>query len=62
MLILRTVGLLIFLAILFCLAMGLIGGQRAYYRWAWRLARYALIVALVFFGLLVVERLLVPFI
>lgn len=62
MLILRTVGLLIFLAILFCLAMGLIGGRREYYRWAWRLARYALALALVFFGLLVVERLLVPFI
>ena len=29
---------------------------------AWRLFRYALIIALVFFALLIVERVLVPFV
>lgn len=60
MLLLRLVGILLAIGILGCVAAWLLTGRNAYRRLAWKLARFGLIVVLVFVGLLFVERALTP--
>lgn len=60
MLILRLLAVLSLLGIGGALLLWLVTGQAQYRRWAWLLARIALVVAFVFFGLLVLERVLAP--
>jgi hypothetical protein len=45
------------LAIGVCVGGYLVGGDRRYLRWAWRLLQGTLVLALIFFGVLLVERL-----
>ncbi|MDO6388363.1 MULTISPECIES: hypothetical protein [unclassified Uliginosibacterium] len=60
MLILRLVALALALAIGVCAALGLLTRQPYFFRWAWNLFRYGLVVGLVTLVLLVFERLIAP--
>ena len=60
MLLLRLIALALALAIGVCAALGLLTRQPHFFRWAWNLFRYGLIVALVMLALLVFERLIAP--
>ncbi|NSL57050.1 hypothetical protein [Uliginosibacterium aquaticum] len=60
MLILRLVALALALAIGVCAALGLLTRQPHFFRWAWNLFRYGLVVGLVTLVLLVFERLIAP--
>lgn len=62
MLILRIVAVLVAIGIGASVFAFFFTRDRRYLNLAWRLARYAIIVALVFFALLVLERVLVPFV
>lgn len=59
MLFLRIVGILVAIAIGAGILAFLFTGEKRYLRLAWRIAKYALIFALVLFALLALERLLV---
>lgn len=59
MLFLRIVGILAAIAIGAGILAFLFTGEKRYLRLAWRIAKYALIFALVLFALLALERLLV---
>lgn len=59
MFLLRIVGILTALAIGAGIVAYLLTGRRSYLSLAWRIAKYALIFALVLFGLLAFERLIV---
>ncbi|NWG30263.1 MAG: hypothetical protein HXY29_02045 [Rhodocyclaceae bacterium] len=59
MLFLRVVGILAAIAIGAGILAYLFTGERRYLGLAWRIAKYALIFALVLFALLALERLLV---
>jgi hypothetical protein len=59
MLLLRIVGILAVIAIGTGILAYLLTGQRRYLSLAWRVAKYALIFALVLFALLAFERLIV---
>lgn len=59
MLFLRIVGILTAIAIGAGILAFLFTGEKRYLRLAWRIAKYALIFALVLFALLALERLLV---
>lgn len=60
MFVLRLVGLLLILSLAVCVAGFLLTGDTRYRRWAGRLLRIGLAVALVFMGFLLLERLIVP--
>lgn len=65
MLILRILAVLTVIAIGGSILIHLFTGDRRYLGLAWRLFKYALVVALILFGLLIAERLLpgaVPFV
>lgn len=62
MLLLRLIGLLLVIAIGVCAGLGSLTRQPHFFRWAWSLFRYGLVVALVFVLLLIVERLIAPII
>ncbi len=53
---LRLLAVLTAIAVVAGVAMFLVTGERRYVRFAWRLFRYSLIVALLVFALLIVER------
>ena len=53
---LRLLGVLVLVAVLGGVASYLLTGNAKYLRFAWRLFRYALIVAFVLFALLILER------
>ncbi len=59
MLFLRIVGILAAIAIGAGILAFLFTGEKRYLRLAWRIAKYALVFALVLFALLAFERLLV---
>ncbi|QWT44849.1 hypothetical protein [Azospira inquinata] len=58
MLLLRLLGILVLLGVGAAVALFLFTRNSRYLDWAWRLFRYALMVALLVFALLVLERLL----
>ncbi|HEX5125741.1 MAG TPA: hypothetical protein VFW00_03295 [Rhodocyclaceae bacterium] len=60
MLILRAVGLLLLVAIAICIGAYLITGDKRYSVLSVRMLRIGLAVALVFMGMLVLERLIGP--
>jgi hypothetical protein len=60
MLFLRTVGLLLLLAIAVCVGASLITGQRFYLRWAKTLLQVGVAIAVVFMAMLLLERLIAP--
>ena len=60
MLILRTVGLFLLLAIALCIGIYLLTGDKRYSIWAARLLRIGVAIALVFMVLLAMERLIAP--
>lgn len=62
MFILRALGLLLFVAIAGCAGLGLLTRQAHFFRWAWGLFRYGVVVALVFAALFAFERLIAPFV
>ena len=62
MLILRLVAVLVAIGIAGSLLAFVFTRDRRYLALGWRLFRYAIIVALVFFALLVAERVFVPFV
>lgn len=53
----RLIVLLIALAIIFCVALGFITGNRVHYNRAWRLARFGLAALVLFFTVLIVSEL-----
>ncbi len=62
MLLLRIVAVLVGIGIGASVFAFFFTRERRYLALAWRLFRWAIIVALVFFALLVLERVLVPFV
>lgn len=62
MLLLRLIAVLLAIGIGGSLAAFVFTGDRRYLALGWRLFRYAIIVALLFFALLILERVLVPFV
>lgn len=60
MLILRFLGILAVMALGTCLFAYLFTQDRRYLAFAWRIAKIGLLLALIFFGLLILERVLVP--
>ncbi|MBS1207852.1 MAG: hypothetical protein H6R19_250 [Proteobacteria bacterium] len=62
MLILRALGLLLLVAIAVCAGLGLLSRQPHFFRWAWNLFRYGVVIALVFVALFALERLIAPII
>lgn len=65
MVILRILAVLAVIAVGACVLIYLFTGDRRYLSLAWRILKYAVIVALVLFGLLIGERLLsgaIPFV
>ncbi|MBX3680423.1 hypothetical protein [Cognatazoarcus halotolerans] len=60
MLILRLLAVLAAIGIVLSVGAFFLKGERRYLDLAWRIFRYALIVALVFFALIALERVLVP--
>lgn len=59
---LRLLGVLTLLAVAAGVVMSLLTGNPRWLRVAWRLFRYALVVALLMFALLILERVaLIPF-
>ena len=65
MVILRVLAVLAVIAIGGCVLIHLFTGDRRYLSLAWRIFKYAAIVALILFGLLIAERLLagaIPFV
>jgi hypothetical protein len=59
---LRLLGVLTLLAVAAGVVMSLLTGNPRWWRASWRLFRYALIVALLVFALLILERVaLIPF-
>ena len=53
---LRLLGVAVALTVLVSAMAGLLTGRAAYLRFAWRLTRYALLVAMLILGLLIRER------
>lgn len=62
MLLLRLIAVLLAIGIGGSLAAFVFTGDRRYLGLGWRLFRYAIIAALVFFALLILERVFVPFV
>ena len=62
MLILRLIAVLVAIGIAGSLLAFVFTRDRRYLAWGWRLFRYAIIVALVFFALLILERVFVLFV
>lgn len=62
MLLLRIVAVLTGVGICGAVFLFFLNRDRRYLMFAWRLFRWALVLALVFFGLLILERVLVPFV
>lgn len=62
MLLLRIVAVLTGIGICGAVFLFFLNRDRRYLMFAWRLFRWALVLALVFFGLLILERVLVPFV
>ncbi|MDP5238127.1 hypothetical protein Q9Q94_01215 [Uliginosibacterium sp. 31-16] len=62
MFILRALGLFLLLAIAVCVGLGMLSRQPHYFRWAWSLFRYGVVVALIFMALFILERLIAPII
>lgn len=65
MVVIRVLAILAVIAIGVSILLHLITGERRYLSLAWRLLKYALVVALILFGLLAAERLLggvIPFV
>jgi len=60
MLVIRLVGVLIALGILGCACAYLFTRQRRYLDHALKLLKFGLVVVFVFFGLLIIERVLAP--
>ena len=58
MLLLRLLGILVLLGVGAVVALFLFTRNARYLDWAWRIFRYALMVALLIFALLALERLL----
>jgi hypothetical protein len=59
---LRLLGVLTLIVVAAGVAMSLLTGNRGWLRLSWRLFRYALIVALLMFALLILERVaVIPF-
>ncbi len=58
MLLLRLLGILVLLGVGAAVALFLFTRNARYLGWAWRIFRYALMVALLIFALLALERLL----
>ena len=58
MLLLRLLGILVLLGVGAAVALFLCTRNARYLDWAWRIFRYALMVALLIFALLALERLL----
>ena len=58
MLLLRLLGILVLLGVSAAVALFLFTRNARYLDWAWRIFRYALMVALLIFALLALERLL----
>lgn len=59
MLILRLLALLVAIAIALGIVAYLVTGSRSYLRFSVRLFKYALLIALIFLGLMALERLIV---
>jgi hypothetical protein len=55
-LLLRTVAILLGLGVVTCAALWLVTGQRGWLGWALRLIKVGVLVGLVFFGILLLER------
>ncbi len=53
---LRLLGVLVLIAVIGGAAIGLLTRNPAYLRFSWRLLRYAVIVALLVFALMILER------
>ncbi len=53
---LRLLGVLVLIAVIGGAAIGLLTRNTAYLRFSWRLFRYAVIVALLVFALMILER------
>jgi hypothetical protein len=53
----RLIVLLLAIAIIVCVALGFITGNRAHYARAWRLATFGLAALVLFFGVLIVSEL-----
>lgn len=62
MLLLRAIGLSLVLAIGVSAGLGLLTRQPYFFRWAWSLCRYGLVLGLVVVIVFVLERLLAPII
>lgn len=62
MLLLRLIAVLLAIGVGGSLAAFVFTGDRRYLALGWRLFRYAIIAALVFFALLILERVFVPFV
>lgn len=62
MLLLRIVAVLTGIGICGAVFLFFLNRDRRFLMFAWRLFRWALVLALVFFGLLILERVLVPFV
>ncbi|HMV52520.1 MAG TPA: hypothetical protein PLX20_13195 [Rhodocyclaceae bacterium] len=65
MVVLRILAVVAVIAIGGCILLHLFTGDRRYLILAWRLFRYAAVVALILFGLLIAERLMggaIPFV
>lgn len=62
MLLLRALGLLLVIAIGVCAGLGLLTRQQHFFRWAWSLCRYGLVLLVVVLVVFVMERALVPFV
>lgn len=60
MLVLRIVGILAVIAIGACLLTFLFSGDRRYLALAWRITRYAIVVALIVLSLFLLERVAAP--
>lgn len=60
MLILRIVAVLLGIGICASVLFYFLSGERRYLGLAWRLFRYGIVMALVFFALLALERVLAP--
>ena len=59
---LRLLGVLVLIAVIGGVAIGLLTRNYAYLRFSWRLFRYALIVAVLVFALMILERVaVIPF-
>lgn len=60
MLLLRAIGLLLVLAAGVCGGLGLLTRQPRFFRWAWILCRYLVVLVVVVLGLFLFERLIAP--